>query len=84
MMWALPVGAGRAERLRSGSRMRETADRPRVLSLSDLPVAVGEIPGGVAEWLKASRLKRDDRKVRGFESYPLRHTEAALRPRNLQ
>ena len=41
-------------------------------------------PGGVAEWLKASRLKRDDRKVRGFESYPLRHTVAALRPRKLQ
>jgi hypothetical protein len=31
------------------------------------------IRGGVAEWFKASRLKRDDRKVRGFESYPLRH-----------
>ena len=30
-------------------------------------------PGGVAEWFKASRLKREDRKVRGFESYPLRH-----------
>ena len=25
--------------------------------------------------MKASRLKRDDRKVRGFESYPLRQRE---------
>ena len=36
-------------------------------------LAAGRTDGGVAEWFKASRLKRDDRKVRGFESYPLRH-----------
>ena len=29
--------------------------------------------GGVAEWPKAAVLKTVNRKVRGFESYPLRH-----------
>ena len=29
--------------------------------------------GGMAEWLKAAVLKTADRKVRGFESYSLRH-----------
>jgi hypothetical protein len=30
-------------------------------------------PGGMAEWSKATVLKTVDRKVRGFESYSLRH-----------
>ena len=30
--------------------------------------------GGMAEWSKAAALKAVDRKVRGFESYSLRHT----------
>jgi hypothetical protein len=29
--------------------------------------------GGMAEWFKAAVLKTADRKVRGFESYSLRH-----------
>jgi hypothetical protein len=29
--------------------------------------------GGMAEWLKAAVLKTANRKVRGFESYSLRH-----------
>ena len=29
--------------------------------------------GGMAEWFKAAPLKGADRKVRGFESYSLRH-----------
>ena len=54
-----------------------TQSHPMALSLSDVAVPVAGSSGGVAEWLKASRLKREDRKVRGFESYPLRHTDGA-------
>ena len=31
--------------------------------------------GGVAEWTKATVLKTVDRKIRGFESYLLRHDQ---------
>ncbi len=57
------------------SRVKRPAGRRAAegFSLSELAAAVEIRHGGVAEWLKASRLKRDDRKVRGFESYPLRH-----------
>ena len=58
MMRALPVGAGRAEGLRSAARRSEAGGWSEVSSLSALARAVGSISGGVAEWLKASRLKR--------------------------
>ena len=45
---------------------------PRPAGFADNPRRRWTRVGGVAEWSKASRLKRDDRKVRGFESYPLR------------
>lgn len=31
------------------------------------------VDGGMAEWLKAAVLKTVERKLRGFESYSLRH-----------
>jgi hypothetical protein len=31
------------------------------------------LAGGMAEWLKAAVLKTVERKLRGFESYSLRH-----------
>ncbi len=31
------------------------------------------VSGGMAEWLKAAVLKTVERKLRGFESYSLRH-----------
>jgi hypothetical protein len=31
--------------------------------------------GGMAEWFKAAVLKTVERKLRGFESYSLRHVE---------
>ena len=33
--------------------------------------------GGMAEWLKAAVLKTVERKLRGFESYSLRHNNPA-------
>ncbi len=34
--------------------------------------------GGMAEWLKAAVLKTVERKLRGFESYSLRHKTSLL------
>ena len=38
----------------------------------DLPIGMLEGTGEVAEWFMAAVLKTVDRKVRGFESLPLR------------
>ena len=40
-------------------------------------MVLNSLSGGMAEWLKAAVLKTVERKLRGFESYSLRHNNPA-------
>ncbi len=61
-------------RPRRGGVTRPYISRPAAVRLTR-PASDGkkEGYGGMAEWFKAAVLKTADRKVRGFESYSLRH-----------